>query len=137
MKRDMDLIRKILLTVEAEDEDGQEGAEVINSILSETSPHIVERHISMLEEEELIEKVFSVFSFGVLDKHSGEASLQSYGKDTWRLTWAGHDFLDTIRDDDVWIKTKNAVEKVGGTAAMETWKAVARKFVSVSIEAML
>jgi hypothetical protein len=30
------------------------------------------------------------------------------------MTWAGHDFLDTIRDPEIWAKTKEGATKAGG-----------------------
>ncbi|MHB1871977.1 MAG: DUF2513 domain-containing protein [Steroidobacteraceae bacterium] len=30
------------------------------------------------------------------------------------LTWRGHEFLDTIRDPEIWRKTKDAASKAGG-----------------------
>lgn len=31
-----------------------------------------------------------------------------------RLTWAGHDFLDSVRSPDVWDRTKQAASAAGG-----------------------
>ncbi len=31
-----------------------------------------------------------------------------------RLTWDGHDFLDSIRDPVIWQETKEGVKKAGG-----------------------
>ncbi|MCP2086132.1 UNVERIFIED_ORG: hypothetical protein J2Y81_002149 [Paraburkholderia sediminicola] len=31
-----------------------------------------------------------------------------------RLSWSGHDFLDSVRSPDVWDKTKQAVSAAGG-----------------------
>lgn len=33
-----------------------------------------------------------------------------------RLTYRGHEFLDTVRDPDVWRGAKVAADKVGGTS---------------------
>ena len=30
------------------------------------------------------------------------------------ITWAGHDFLDAVREPQVWAETKSRAEKVGG-----------------------
>jgi hypothetical protein len=30
------------------------------------------------------------------------------------LTWAGHDFLDSVRDPEIWAKTKEGAKKAGG-----------------------
>ena|ERR1700730_3813371 len=31
-----------------------------------------------------------------------------------QLTWAGHDFLDSVRDPETWAKTKSAAVRAGG-----------------------
>jgi hypothetical protein len=31
-----------------------------------------------------------------------------------RLSWAGHDFLDSVRDREIWAKTKNGALAAGG-----------------------
>lgn len=33
-----------------------------------------------------------------------------------RLTWSGHDFIETVRDPEVWKKTKSGASIVGGLA---------------------
>lgn len=41
------------------------------------------------------------------------------GNGAWifdRLTWSGHDFLDTVRDPEVWKRTKSGASKIGGLA---------------------
>jgi predicted secreted protein len=37
------------------------------------------------------------------------------GKYTYRLTAAGHDFLDAVRNEGIWEKTKEGAATVGGT----------------------
>lgn len=54
------------------------------------------------------------------------------GGELWNdvtLTWHGHDFLDNIRNDTVWEKTKQQLAKVGGTASIEIISQVAASFV--------
>ena len=31
-----------------------------------------------------------------------------------RITWDGYEFLDTVRDPEIWSKTKDGARKVGG-----------------------
>ncbi|RMU13536.1 DUF2513 domain-containing protein, partial [Pseudomonas savastanoi] len=31
-----------------------------------------------------------------------------------RLTYKGHEFLDTVRDEEIWRRTKAGAEKAGG-----------------------
>lgn len=53
----------------------------------------------------------------------GLATLDGF--DFERMTWAGHEFLDSIRSDSVWEQTVVEINKVGGSVALETLKAVA------------
>ena len=39
-----------------------------------------------------------------------------------RLTWAGHEFLDQVRSDTVWEKTKALVLKNTGSLSLEAVK---------------
>ncbi|MDD8023056.1 MAG: DUF2513 domain-containing protein [Paracoccaceae bacterium] len=41
------------------------------------------------------------------------------------ITFQGHDYLDAIRDQGVWEKTKAAVAETGGNATLEIVKALA------------
>jgi hypothetical protein len=49
----------------------------------------------------------------------------------WRavgLTWAGHEFLDTIKNDTVWAKTKSFVLSKGGSASFTVIGKIASAF---------
>ena len=39
-----------------------------------------------------------------------------------RLTYRGHEFLDTIRDEEVWRRTKAGVTKMGGASIELLWE---------------
>lgn len=39
--------------------------------------------------------------------------LECSQKNTYRMTWAGHEFLDSVRDPEIWRKTKEGANKVG------------------------
>ena len=45
-----------------------------------------------------------------------------------RLTWKGHEFLDTIRSDTVWEKTKKSFLNKGISMTFELVKSVATDF---------
>jgi hypothetical protein len=108
MKRDLGLIRELLLNLEA---------------LEKTTFDIVT--VGSSEPEIAVEG----YGTDQVDYHMGllyEAGLITSGQDidamsdgTWifrRLTWAGHDFLDTVRDPEVWKRTKSGASKLGGLA---------------------
>ena len=41
------------------------------------------------------------------------------------LSWQGHDFLDAIRDETVWNKTKGIMKGKGGSITFDVLKALA------------
>lgn len=51
----------------------------------------------------------------------------------YRLTAQGCEFLDSIRDEGVWSKTKQAVAETGGNATLEITKNLASGFLKKKI----
>ena len=96
MKRDMELVRKILFAVENSQEEGIE-----NFKIESFSREQIIYHIQLLSDAELIE--------GTL-VGSDNAGILRYGID--RMTWAGHDFLDACRDEGRWTKAKEIFSKI-------------------------
>ncbi len=47
------------------------------------------------------------------------------GRSTYRLTAGGHDYLDAIRNEGIWAKTKEIVAETGGSATLEIIKSLA------------
>ena len=96
MKRDMDLVRKILLDVEESDE-WRHSAVAIEGLDDE----MVSYHVKLLHQAGLIEAVDKT-SLGTLCWHPTT------------LTWDGHEFLDAARDESRWGTAKNTLlSKVG------------------------
>lgn len=53
---------------------------------------------------------------GLVDAELIETSLHGIvGSVVKRLTWQGHEFLDSVRSDTVWNHTKEKVVKSGGS----------------------
>ena len=50
-----------------------------------------------------------------------------------RLSWQGHDFLDSIRDPEVWNKTKKGAAAAGGFT-FDLLKDLAKGFIKTKIE---
>lgn len=96
MKRDMDLIREILLTIEAEGDPELPGLPELPSWSAER----VVYHVRLLREAGLVNAVDA----STLD---GEDYIQV------GMSWGGHEFLEKVRDSEVWIKTKASAAKVG------------------------
>lgn len=51
-----------------------------------------------------------------------------------KITWCGHDFLDSIRDPVIWAKTKDGIKASGGFT-FDLLKALAKGFIRKQIEA--
>lgn len=116
MKRDFDLIRTILFRVEELDAFQTHKPEPLDGY----PEAVVLEHIELLIEAGLIEA--NVIRFA--DNRNGHYSVR-------RLTWDGHDFLDSIRADTVWAKVRSQLLKpMGGVAfgLLKEWlKAQAHK----------
>ena len=108
MKRDMGLIRGLLLKLEDLEKKSHEVVTISSSEaeleVEGYEPGQIDYHMSLLYEAGLI-------TSGI------DTDMMMDG--TWvfrRLTWAGHDFLDTVRDPEVWKRTKSGASKLGGLA---------------------
>jgi hypothetical protein len=99
MKLDKDLVREILLAIEAYDE--PEG--LIELHIDDRSPEEISYHVRLLDEAGLL----AALNTGGLDHFRWQPL---------RLTYQGHEFLDTVRDGEVWRLTKVGVEKAGGAS---------------------
>ena len=52
----------------------------------------------------------------------------------FRLTSSGHDYLDAIRDDNIWNNTKKVVAETGGSATLDIIKSLAIGLLKTKIE---
>lgn len=97
MKRDMDLIRQILIHIE---ELPQAALQNVPDFEGYTTARVIE-HVRLLIDAGLITAI--------------DASTLS-GPDyiNIKMTWHGHEFINTIRDPEIWKKTKAGASKVGG-----------------------
>ena len=100
MKRDMDLVRTILLKVEADPK--------FDGTMQPASA--VKLGIEGHSEGEVAYNSAQLVEAGFLTGNTKMATqgLVMVGK----LTWEGHEFLDTVRDPDIWRKTKDRAKTV-------------------------
>ncbi len=96
MKRDMDLIRRIAMAAE----DVRYGHTLRG--LEGVTPEDFFHHVRLMQEAGLLEASLQEYQ----DFSSPKAAV-------WRLTWAGHDFLDAARSDTIWAKAKSSILKPG------------------------
>jgi hypothetical protein len=98
VKLDKDLVRDILLALEADNEDPFGWKDDL-SFDGHTDAEVA-YHICILAEGGYVTAM----------------DLSSMDGDDWRaqrLTYEGHEFLDTIRDGEVWKLTKDTAKKAG------------------------
>ena len=107
MKRDMDLVRKILLAVEAE----ESGYAKANPTIEGYSQEQVDYHIYLMWQAGLVDAADS----SAMDSSSPGAILNS-------ITWKGHDFLDAAKSSSVWEKAKEKAKAVGGAMTFDLLK---------------
>lgn len=119
MKRDMDLIREQLLQIERLDAGTEEDLPLDMGPLE---PAIFHGHLRLLKEG------------GLINAHEvpdDEEYFTHYLP--LRLTWAGHDFLDTIRDPEVWARTKKGANAVKSWS-VDTLKEIGKGLIKKQIE---
>lgn len=113
MKRDMDLVRQILLKIETSDDELG-----LNDLIE---PKATNQDVVAL-----------AYNLGLIVDEGFVTGVEAHTlvEKNWfslQLTWRGHEFLDTLRDPTVWSKTKEVAAKAGGASLqvfMEIGKAV-------------
>lgn len=96
MKLDKDLVREILLQVEVSPE--PRGWVDLN--ISGHTEEEIAYHVEILDEAGFIEA-------------QDLSSMSGYDWRPKRLTYEGHEFLDTVRDPEAWQFTKETAKKAG------------------------
>jgi hypothetical protein len=109
VKRDMDLVREIMLKVEAL----PAGPPVLYR-MGEVEDLVLLNHLEMLIEAGLVR--------GKISRSQG-ARGDVIGIST--LTWEGHEWIDAVRDPRVWSETKTTLLENGGALSFELTKAMA------------
>jgi len=118
MKRDMDLIRDLLLKIE--EAPPKASWRVIVTTKDDTESERILWHLALIEGAGFIKST---------PLHLGGRRLP----ENIELEWAGHDFLDSVRDPKIWEKTKKGVEGAGGFT-LDLVKDLAKGLVKKQIE---
>ncbi len=96
MKRDMNLVREILIWTENQ-EHGRVGK---NPVIEGYSEEQIGYHVYLMNNANLV-KAFDVTT---MSDRSPNARLLE-------LTWKGHEFLSVAKDETIWAKAKNTIFK--------------------------
>ena len=105
MKRDMELVRRVLLEIEQ----STNVDDWIDLGIEGYSPEEISYHVKILAEAGLLEA----------------QDLTTNDEFEWKpksLTWKGHEFLDAARNETVWKKTTDLVKDKGGSIPFEVLK---------------
>lgn len=119
MKRDMDLCRKILFAIEEQYVDTVlYGLEVEGYSMQQ-----VAYHCKILHDAGLISNYKGYF-----------ASNRLYNFAVGSLTWDGHEFLDKIRQDTIWKKTKDVITQRGLPMVLDVVKEISQSIVATMVQ---
>ena len=119
MKCDMDLIREILFYVE---ENYVEGGPEIDVHIDGYLDNVIYEHYILMKEDGLIVRL--------LDTSSLERKSCKVGN----LTSEGFDFLDKIRADTVWNRTKSVISEKGLPLITGTIKTISTAIITAAAE---
>jgi hypothetical protein len=106
MKRDMDLVRQILLEMEKWPANQRDGRIKIAGHAEAEIMH----HLGLLYESGLIHAMDA-------SSMDGEAWLPQ------KITWEGYEFLEDARSDTMWARAKQHALNTAGTLSLEAVKA--------------
>jgi hypothetical protein len=104
MRRDFELIRKLLLEIEGEKPD-----------LSSFNEDQILYHKALLIEAGLAEGPKPHYPSAKYTEIPDKVIIK-------KLTWEGHNFIDAIRDQGRWQKVKEWIEEAGKILTLETIK---------------
>jgi hypothetical protein len=119
MKRDMDLVRGILLEIE-------------NSYVSTA---ICDLHIDGYDMNTIAYHCKILHEVGFISDYKAQyADNKLYSFRVGSLTWEGNDYLDKVRDNTIWRKTKDAIKDKGLPFAFDTIKIISTAFITAAAE---
>lgn len=113
MKRDMELVRKLLLLIE-ENDDSKE-----LEIPNDWNRELVAYHLKILDQAGYVINN---------TKWADNKPLWIYAS----LTWDGHEYIDSIKNDKVWSKLKEGIKNKGlelGSVPVEVLKEYAKFYI--------
>ncbi|BBP58506.1 DUF2513 domain-containing protein [Pseudomonas sp. St316] len=109
MKRDLDLVREILIHYEEKDNDAMDK----ELSLDGHAQSKINYHLLLMDEAGLLrcEKTYS--------STTPTRVIKVY---PFSMTWKGHEFLDAARDNKVWAKAKSVCVEKSGVLTFEIVK---------------
>jgi DNA-binding transcriptional ArsR family regulator len=99
MRRDMDVVRQLLLHIESDDVFDGSSTGVVTAAELDLPIQVVTYHMKLLVDAGLVDRADWLAS--------GDPIIRG-------LTWQGHEFIDAVRDPEIWRKTKASGKEAGG-----------------------
>ncbi|MGO5139788.1 DUF2513 domain-containing protein [Streptococcus alactolyticus] len=115
MKRDMDLCRLILFKIE----DEFKSIALLNLQIEGYDMEVIAYHCDLLFEAGLIKSYNPTFA---------DDSLYAFS--VGPLTWEGHNFLDKVREDTLWNKTKKVAKEEALPLTLDVIKTIATSLIN-------
>lgn len=115
----MELIRKILFTIESQYVD----VAIYNLKVEGVDVKTVAYHCNLLHQAGLLKTFKGNYADGEL-----------YSFCVGALTWEGHEYLDKIRSDTVWNKTKTVIKDKGLPLVIETVKEISTAIITSMVQ---
>jgi len=105
MKRDMDLVRKILFAMEQDETNMRFDYERLPEVEGDRED-VVYYHMQIMAQADLLH-------VNVQEIPTGNPN-QPFSYTTYSISWNGHEFLDAARENTRWEKAKSTMERAGG-----------------------
>lgn len=119
MKRDMDLVRTILFYIESE---YKPGTGLIAVSMDGYDNNVIYEHCKL------------IYQAGLIQRFEDSSTMSNCGCMVGNLTNAGYDYLDKIRENTFWNRTKEIIKKKGLPMIIDTIKTVSAAVISAATE---
>jgi hypothetical protein len=118
MKRNMELVRAILLAMDAH----EHGVAPDGFTIAGYDDEVIGHHVWLMAQGQLVTAV-------VVTTQTDRSPVAK----PITLTWAGHDFLDAVRHDTIWAQVKTQLKDRGISLPFTLLEALARKMLAAHI----
>lgn len=129
MKLDYDCVRDLLLTLEEElqFDDSMEHPTVTSDNIN-SHPFI-----SKYTEQQLAYASLKLEEAGYIDAYFIPGDDKYNGALYSSITFEGHQYLDSIRSDNVWINVKSKIASIGGSISFTIIRSLAEKYILLQL----
>ena len=109
MKRDMDLVRKILFKMEENEEEFSFSEDFPPLEIEGYSTRLIIHHMQIMAQTGLLHADRREYTANSMGK-----AQRPYVSIFYSISWQGHEFLSALRDDTRWNDVKKVMTRAGG-----------------------